>query len=248
MELIDNTTAPRVYTPVRVAQMAVANAAVRALRDRGQRGEPLHERLGGSLDGFGRLDGLQKTASQRLVSADELGQQQHAFHPLVPEGRAQARHVGDGQAIAQGLGNRHAELRARRGQSEVARGRNRQPAAHAPALDHGHRGHGQVAHQLDAGLDLALVGHTVFAGLESGELLDVGAGHEGLPTGAAEHGHPHAAVAGELAVDGRELLVHGPGHRVARLGSVKQHRGHAGLDLQAHLALVGHASALSCRS
>ncbi|MPT28061.1 MAG: hypothetical protein E2602_14405 [Achromobacter sp.] len=37
MELIDNTTAPRVYTPVRVAQMAVANAAVRALRALGLR-------------------------------------------------------------------------------------------------------------------------------------------------------------------------------------------------------------------
>ncbi|MFY2599401.1 hypothetical protein ACOTHJ_33190 [Achromobacter xylosoxidans] len=37
MELIDNTTAPRVYTPVRVAQMAVANAAFRALRALGLR-------------------------------------------------------------------------------------------------------------------------------------------------------------------------------------------------------------------
>ena len=37
MELIANTTAPRVYTPARIAQIAAANAAGRALRALGLR-------------------------------------------------------------------------------------------------------------------------------------------------------------------------------------------------------------------
>ncbi|MFY4004703.1 MULTISPECIES: hypothetical protein [Achromobacter] len=32
MELIDNTTGPRFFTPVRIERLAIANAAVRALR------------------------------------------------------------------------------------------------------------------------------------------------------------------------------------------------------------------------
>ncbi|WP_241116548.1 hypothetical protein [Achromobacter xylosoxidans] len=37
MELTDNTTAPRVYTPARIAQIAAANAAGRTLRVLGLR-------------------------------------------------------------------------------------------------------------------------------------------------------------------------------------------------------------------
>ncbi|MFY1847070.1 hypothetical protein [Achromobacter dolens] len=37
MELIDNTTAPRVFTPARIEQMAAANAAARSLRSLGLR-------------------------------------------------------------------------------------------------------------------------------------------------------------------------------------------------------------------
>lgn len=35
MELIDNTTGPRFFTPVRIERLAIANAAVRALRTLG---------------------------------------------------------------------------------------------------------------------------------------------------------------------------------------------------------------------
>ena len=41
---------------------------------------------------------------------------------------------------------------------------------------------------------------------------------------------------GELAANRHQLVVHGPGHRIACLGTVEKHPGHAGLDAQGDLA------------
>jgi hypothetical protein len=81
---------------------------------------------------------------------------------------------------------------------------------------------------------LGLVGHTIVTCFEGCELLDVGARHKGLSTGATKHHGAHAGIRFERFAVAAELLVHGPGHRVARLGSVEGHRGHTLLDGKVH--------------
>ena len=72
---------------------------------------------------------------------------------------------------------------------------------------------------------LVLVGDAVLAAAERLELGDVGAGDEGLAAGAAKHRDAHAVFAAHARAGLAELLVHAPGHGVARRRTVEDHGG-----------------------
>src|SRR6185369_3364976 len=83
------------------------------------------------------------------------------------------------------------------------------------------------------------------------ELFDVGTGHESLAAGAAQAHNAHARLAAQPLANCAELLVHRPGHRVARRGTVEHDGCDIRRDAQAHAALVagfGHGANAPCAS
>src|SRR6516165_2549016 len=77
---------------------------------------------------------------------------------------------------------------------------------------------------------------------ECPELGDVGAGNEGLTTGTAKHRYAQRIFPADLRAGLAELLVHAPGHGVARRRPVEDHRGDLAIAAVAHLS-IGHRTA-----
>src|SRR5262249_27557382 len=107
--------------------------------------------------------------------------------------------------------------------------------------DHRQRRHRQ---RLDAGkngLHFLLVGDAIVAIAERPELGDVGAGNEGLATSTAKHRYAQPIFPADLRAGLAELLVHAPGHGVARR-PVEDHRRDLAIAAVAHLS-IGHRTA-----
>src|SRR5262249_33457357 len=88
---------------------------------------------------------------------------------------------------------------------------------------------------------LLLVGDAVVAA-ERLELRDVGAGDEGLAAGSAKHRCAQPIFPADLRASLAELLIHAPGHGVARGRPVEDHRGDLAVASVAHLP-IGHRTA-----
>ncbi len=193
-----------------------------------------------------RDDLADEAAGQRLVGGQVLGEQQHAFCSRRPERRHQPRVVLDRQAVAERARDRHAEARRRRRDPQVATGRDRQPAADREAFDRGKRRERQRLDRGEVALHLAFVGDAVLAGAERLELRDVGAGDERLAAGAAEHRDAQVRLGTHACADFAELLVHVPGHGVARRRAVEDHGGDLAVAAVADFA-VRHVFLLPSR-
>ena len=187
---------------------------------------------------------------ERLLGVDGARGEHDVLHARLAEQRGEARVVLHRQAVADRARDRQAEARGGRADAQVAGGRQREPAAHREAVDQRDR---RLAHALqpaDDAVDRALVLEPVLGRGELEELADVGAGHERLLAGAAQHEHAHVVVGvGPLAAR-VQLLVHREGHRVVRLGPVEGHpRGRpAALPLDAHSASISSAEKPASRS
>src|SRR5437588_437209 len=88
------------------------------------------------------------------------------------------------------------------------------------------------------GLHFLLVGDAIVATAERPELGDVGAGNEGLATGAAKHRYAQPIFPADLRAGLAQLLVHAPGHGVARRRPVEDHRGDLAIAAVAHLSIA----------
>ena len=130
-------------------------------------------------------------------------------------------------------------------QAQVAGIRDRQPAADRPAFDDGDGGHAQSFESGDVAVDFLLVGDAVLAGFELAELLDVGAGDERLAAGAAQQGEAERGVAVDRLAGGGEVVIHAPGHGVARGRAVEGDARDWAVHLQAHAAGVGFFGGVS---
>jgi hypothetical protein len=178
--------------------------------------------------GFGRQfagfdDCENKPARAGFRRVERLGEQQHSACSAQPESAFEPRDVADRQTVSQGARDGRAEAGARRGDPEIAGGRDDQ-SAHRRAVDDGEGGHGQM---LDLGyprLDPPFVGDAVFARIEGGEFADVGAGDEGSAA-AAKHRGAQSRRRGDRSAGVREFVVHGESHRVARGGRRRQSNG-----------------------
>src|SRR5262249_61304208 len=116
------------------------------------------------------------------------------------------------------------------------------PPADGNSFDHRQRRHRQ---RLDAGENashLLLVGDAVVAAAERLELRDVGAGDEGLAAGPAKHRCAQPIFPADLRAGLAELLIHAPGHGVARRWPVEDYRGDLAIAAVAHLS-IGHRTA-----
>ena len=178
----------------------------------------------------------------RLLGLDRPREEDHLFEAGGAEGVGQAGVVGHREAVADGAGDRHAELGVRGDHAQVAGGGDGQAGAHREAV---HQRDRRLAHGLQAVehlVDPGLVDEPVLGGLEVGELADVGAGDEGPAARAAQDHDLHVVV----GVDGLAVLdqavVHREGHRVVGLGAVEGDPGGLAADLVgdvSHPALSG---------
>src|SRR5918997_2390685 len=107
---------------------------------------------------------------------------------------------------------------------------------------------GQRLQAADDALKPLFVGDPVLPRVELEELLDVGAGHEGLLPRAAQHEDAHVLVGVHLLAARKERLVHLPGHGVARLGPVEGDEGRSAPALVQQLVRLYHIKLLSRRS
>ena len=171
-----------------VAVGDVARAAQRLLGHPQRRRRVAGERLGqlGHV-GLGVVGQRAREADrERLVGLDRAGAEHHVLQARRAERLGQAGVVAHREAVADGAGDRHAELRGGRDHAQVAGGGDREAGAHREAVDERDR---RLAHGLEAvehRVDARLVDEAVLRGLELGELADVGAGDERLPARAAQ--------------------------------------------------------------
>src|SRR5207237_8337189 len=89
----------------------------------------------------------------------------------------------------------------------------------AGTADHGDRRFGQVFESASVAIVVALVLERVFGRGKGAELRDVGACDERLVTRAAQHQDLDPLVGVDVLAALVQTFVHGPGQRVARLGT-----------------------------
>src|SRR5437588_1565031 len=188
-------------------------------------------RVGGDLLGQGlrprqqpllRIhDLVQEPDLLRLLRLDQPGREEH----LLGAGRAHQLHEqvqgGHREAVAEGARDGNAEPGAGRADPEVAGAGDGEPAACAGAADGGDGGDADTTEGADLALHPLLVLDRILLRLEALELRDVGPGDEGLVPGAGQHHAAQGVVLVGFARDLTEPVVHGEGHRIARLRPVE---------------------------
>src|SRR3546814_508042 len=92
------------------------------------------------------------------------------------------------------------------------------------------------------GIDLFLVGDAVLAGGEAAELVDGGAGDEGLAAGATQHGDADSVTGRQRPAGLGQLFVHLPGHGVARGRPVEGDMGDRPVEDECDLAVCRRAA------
>jgi hypothetical protein len=156
-----------------------------------------------------------------LVGVEQAGPQQHVEGARPPEVRHEQRGGVRRQAVAQRPRDRHPEPRRLRGDPQVARRGEGEPAADAVAVDGGDGGHRGVLQPAQHPGHPLLVRHARGA-VEARELGDVGAGDERPPTGPAQHEHPDVRVGVGLLAGVGHALVHRERQGVVGLGPVER--------------------------
>ncbi len=135
-------------------------------------------------------------------------------------------------AIAQGARDRHAERRFRCRDAHITRSGDCAASAHRKALDLRDRGLYDAFEPVEDVRDMTLVLHPVGRRLKPLKLRDVGPGHERLPSSATKDEHVHAVVAIDVFARVDERIVHAPGHRISRLGTIECQERNRGLDVE----------------
>src|SRR5688572_25486789 len=189
-----------------------------AHRDRALGQDALEQRARACGELLGREDLVDHAGAPGLLGADLVaGQDPLERHTRASQPRQALRAAVPRDDAQTHLGQAHLRAGARRAQR--AGERELEAAAQREAVEAGDRG---LAHALQAREDLLAEGGQVLRleRLHLRQLVDVGAGHEGLVAGAGHDQAAHGRVGLELVEGGRELAQRALVERVEHLGSI----------------------------
>src|ERR1700736_387395 len=152
-----------------------------------------------------RLNHLENiAATERFLGRDRVGEEQEALDSGWAEDGDQSRSVCQGQAIAQGAGDRYTEGRRRRSDPKVASGGNYQASTHGCAFDNGNRRYWQILDCAGHCFDALFVGNSVLCRGKAQEFADVSTGGE-RSSNSTERRHSYVRIGGDAS--GRSTTI-----------------------------------------
>ena len=158
-----------------------------------------------------------------FFGADQPRGENEILHPRRSDQCGEPADIRHRQAIAERARDRKAEFGRPGADANIAARRDPGAAAGAGAVDRGDRRHAAGLELAEHPVDAGFVVERVLRRGEFAELVDVGAGGEGLVAGALEHQHLDRTVPIGLLANLRQPLVHREREGVAGLRPVERH-------------------------